>query len=62
MSISNPRELETEDTSSAEVSSPVHTVAEKKTPLWLMILLAAITAIIFIWVMLIVVYPSLALS
>jgi hypothetical protein len=35
---------------------------EIKAPLWLMILLAAITAIIFIWVMLIVAYPSLALS
>jgi hypothetical protein len=34
---------------------------EIKAPLWLMILLAAITAIIFIWVMLIVAYPSLAL-
>jgi hypothetical protein len=53
---SSPESDSTKDFSSA-LPEP-----EKKMPLWLMILLATITAIVVIWVMLIVIYPSLALS
>lgn len=52
----------TKETGQGKDSSSVRAPSVKKIPLWLMILLAAIIAIVFIWVMLIIIYPSLALS
>ncbi len=60
MSVSVPQSQSPQTADSAKDFSSVHPRPKVKAPLWLMILLAALTAIIFIWVMLIVAYPSLA--
>jgi hypothetical protein len=62
MSTSNPNDLPADDAGLSKEFPPVHPAPENRLRRWLMFLLGAITAVIFIWLMLIVIYPSLALS
>lgn len=45
-----------------EKVTPANSRQKEKLPYWLIVLMASILAIILIWVMMIVIYPSIALS
>ena len=62
MTVSEPQAEHSMGSASTRDFSSVPPKPGKTLPLWLVILMAAFTAIVLIWVMLIIIYPSIALS